>query len=187
MYGLHQVLLDVTGPKKYTAWHFSISKLGLIEQHYPLSAVLAHCADWGDDDDGANGNGELIGVEHEGVTPAGSLYGPVLTGAQLEASVRLNQWIAEQGGYKLSRLPGSKTLFEHNEISDTGTQCPSHRIPWKEYTLHAQLTGQEVATAGYIINQPGLPPLNGIAAAKTEPTSAVVNGYEQHILWIKRG
>lgn len=109
-------------------WHFTVYMDGLVEQHHPLSAILAHAADWGSDNDGANANGELIAIEHEGVA------GQPLTVKQREASVALVKWIAEQGGWEPSRTT-NKTLWEHRELSDTGTSCPSDRIPWAYYTV----------------------------------------------------
>lgn len=134
--GLHSVLDTLTGPKARTAWHFSVLQDGTVEQHYPLDAVLGHCADWGGDADGVDGNGTLIGIEHEGG------YSPTnepLTLKQLAASVELVRWIARQGGWIPARA-GVKTLYEHREISDTGTQCPSGRIPWEEYLVLPRAT-----------------------------------------------
>jgi hypothetical protein len=130
--GLHAVLVDVVSTsKKRTAWHFTVMQDGETEQHYPIDAVLGHAADWGGDNDGVNGNGTLIGIEHEGgFSPANE----PLTPAQRSASVALVKWIAKQGGWAPSRTT-KKTLWEHREISDTGTLCPSDRIPWGYYLI----------------------------------------------------
>lgn len=123
--GLRSELLN---PNRRAQWHFSVYKDGAVDQHWPLTAVLAHGADWGNDNDGANANGELIAIEHEGKA------GEPLTTAQREASVALVRWIAEQGRWEPSRTT-NKTLWEHRELSDTGTACPSDRIPWQHYIL----------------------------------------------------
>ena len=123
--GLHAVLRETSGAKARTAWHFSVMQDGSVEQHYPITAVLGHCADWGGDADGVDGNGTLVGIEHEGVA------GEPLTEAQRESSVALVGWIARERGWIPERR---KTLWEHREISDTGTACPSDRIPWAYYT-----------------------------------------------------
>lgn len=122
--GLYSVLDNVVGSRATVAWHFSVYQNGTVEQHYPIEAVLHHAGNgW------ANAN--LIGVEHEGG------FDPIdepLTPAQRTASVNLVRWIAAQRGWVPSRTT-NKTLFEHNEISDTVTQCPSGRIPWSHYTI----------------------------------------------------
>jgi N-acetyl-anhydromuramyl-L-alanine amidase AmpD len=128
--GAYSVLDTVTGPRRTVAWHFSVYQNGTVEQHYPLEAVLHHAGDWGDDNDGANGNGELIGIEHEGG------FSPVnepLTERQSDASVELVRWIAQQRGWVPSRSY-PRTLWEHREISNEPTECPSGRIPWHRYT-----------------------------------------------------
>ena len=110
------------------AWHFSILKTGLVEQHYPIDAVIGHSGDWGKDQDGANGNGELIGIEHEGVA------GEDLTREQLMASIALVRWLAQQGRWEPSR-EAPRTLWEHRELSDAGTLCPSGRIRWEDFAV----------------------------------------------------
>lgn len=171
--GLHQELTKTTTRK---AWHFSVFQDGTVEQHYPLTAVLAHSADWGGDADGANGNGALIGIEHEGgFNPANE----PLTPAQKEASVKLVQWIAAQRGWVPSRA-APKTLWEHNEISDTGTACPSARIPWAAYVqqiplptptppLSRPLTVLDVAQLYTHFVQPAMAP--GVRTKPLPPTA----------------
>jgi len=117
--GLHHELVRAD---RGAAWHFSVMQDGTVEQHYPLNSVLWHAAD-------AFGNMNYIGIEHEGgFNPANE----PLTVKQREASVKLCQWIAKQAGFSLSRVD-KKTLWEHNEIADKATQCPSGRIPWQYY------------------------------------------------------
>lgn len=97
------------------SWHFSVMTDGAVQQHYPLVASCWHAGS-------KMANIRLIGVEHEG---AGRL-----TEAQIVASVALTRWIAEQGGYALSRT-GNVTLYEHRELYET--DCPNGRIPWDRY------------------------------------------------------
>lgn len=110
--------------ERTAAWHFSVLQDGTVLQHYPITAVLWHSADtWG--------NANLIGIEHEGG------YSPKdepLTASQRAASVSLVKWIAQQGNWIPSRT-GKKTLFEHREIADRPTECPSGRIPWPYYVI----------------------------------------------------
>lgn len=117
--GLQSVLGDEKSPVN---WHFSILKDGTVWQHHPITARLNHAADtWGNDN--------LVGIEHEGRA------GEPLTVAQRQASVALVHWLASERGWLPARTGAAKTLWEHNEISDTGTQCPSGRIPWSYYVL----------------------------------------------------
>jgi len=152
--GLHSVLADVVSTaKKRTAWHFSVMQDGEVEQHYPIDAVLGHCADWGGDGDGVDGNGTLVGIEHEGgLNPADE----PLTTAQRSASVALVKWIAKQGGWMPSRTT-KKTLWEHREISDTGTLCPSGRIPWGYYLISElkPITTDQQALLAYLATTAG--------------------------------
>lgn len=122
--GLYSVLDNTAPPRATVAWHFSVYQNGTVEQHYPIEAVLHHAGNgW------ANAN--LIGAEHEGgFNPANE----PLTAAQRAASVNLVKWLAAQRGWVPSRTV-NKTLFEHNEVSDVATQCPSGRIPWSHYVV----------------------------------------------------
>jgi len=128
--GLLQELRRPTS-ERTAAWHFSVLQDGTVLQHYPLTAVLWHCSDGPSDKDGVDGNGTLIGIEHEGG------FDPTnepLTPAQRSASVALVLWIAGVGGWTPSRTT-NKTLFEHKEIADKPTECPSGRIPWPAYLI----------------------------------------------------
>ena len=118
----YTVLDNVTGDRKTVGWHFSVMKDGTVEQHYPLDARVHHAGN-------LFANNNYIGIEHEGgLSPVTE----PLTAKQREASIALVRWIAAQSGWIPSRT-GQKTLWEHNEVSDTGTQCPSGRIPWEAY------------------------------------------------------
>lgn len=104
------------------SWHFSVLQNGVVLQHYDSAAVTWHCGS-------EQGNGRLIGIEHEGG------FDPVdepLTDAQRNASVALVHWLAGEHGFPLVRGAG---LFEHNEVAPPtdATNCPSHRIPWDAY------------------------------------------------------
>lgn len=131
--GAHSVLDNVAPPRETIAWHFSALQDGVVEQHYPINAVLHHAGNtW------ANMN--TVGIEHEGG------YRPVnepLTSAQREASISLVLWIARQGGWYPSRTVGKRTLFEHTEVSDRVTQCPSGRIPWSAYLVQPYYTPEQ--------------------------------------------
>lgn len=106
------------------AWHFSCLKNGTLYQHYPLNAVLWHAGDWGGDQDGADGNGELIAIEHEGVA------GEQLTPAQIKSSTEFVKWLSAQVGWTPTRVSAGRNQWEHKELSDLPTQCPSGRNPW---------------------------------------------------------
>jgi N-acetyl-anhydromuramyl-L-alanine amidase AmpD len=119
----------LTGPAR-KSWHFTIG-YDRIEQHYPIDANCWHAGD-ADDDGAVNANRDLIGIEHLGVA------GTPLTEWQIEATVRVTQFCADQWGFaKFGRYPVAGaiaqhiwTLAEHTELSDTYTACPSGRIPW---------------------------------------------------------
>lgn len=138
--GLHSVL-EQPDSERVAAWHFSVLYNGTVEQHYPLDAVLWHAGS-----DYAHRN--LIGVEHEGGFVDKS---EPLRPAQLTASVELFHWIAEQGDFTLTRegTKPTKTLWEHKEISDTSTLCPSDRPQWDEYLKVVQVqAGYDFITDG---------------------------------------
>lgn len=124
--GAYTVLDDesVNAQGAYIAasWTFSVTREGQVFQHYELEQSPFHAGSKAQ-------NLRLIGVEHEG-GPPGNLSEP-LTEPQTQASVKLANWIAQQGKFTLSREPATKTLYEHNEV--TTTQCPSGRIPWDRY------------------------------------------------------
>lgn len=135
--GAYSVLDNVVHPRETVAWHFSVMQDGTVEQHYPIDAVLHHAGN-------AWANNNLIGIEHEGG------YSPSnepLTPSQLKSSVLLVKWIAEQGGWVPSRMI---TLYEHNEVSDKVTQCPSGRIPWEEY-IKMPYTAEQQEMVDYLI------------------------------------
>ena len=100
------------------AWHFSCMADGRVFQHYPIDQSPWHAGN-------KAGNVTLIGIEHEGVA------GEALTPQQLAASKALVSWLAAECGWVATRAPGSRTLYEHNEIGTT--TCPNGRIPWLEY------------------------------------------------------
>lgn len=105
-------------------WHLSCLKTGQMFQHAPLNAVLWHAGDWGGDQDGADGNGETIAIEFEGVA------GEQLTQAQIETATKFVHWLSKQAGWKPTRTAVGRNQWEHRELSDLGTACPSSRIPW---------------------------------------------------------
>lgn len=123
--GMVAAMAELDRPDRQASWTFSVGRAGAVLQHFPLNASTFHAGspEW---------NKRLVGIEHEG----GPLSNPSepLTTAQREASVALVRWIAEQGGWEMSRrgiaLP-YRTLWEHREVSST--QCPSGRIPWPAY------------------------------------------------------
>jgi hypothetical protein len=132
--GAFTVLDDesLTAHSTYRAasWHFSVARDGAVYQHYPLEACSFHAGS-------GIQNRRLIGVEHEG-GPPGNVSEP-LTEAQLAASIDLALWIADRGGFVLSRGsgpvgPAPRTLFEHRELA--ATLCPSGRFDavWGRYT-----------------------------------------------------
>ncbi len=116
------------------SWQFSIAKDGVVYQHYPLNASCWHAGSKAQ-------NERLIGVEHEGGPPL-NLSEP-FTEPQVASSVALSQWIAEQGGFTLSRNPAGQTLFEHRDVHNT--LCPSGRVPWERYFPPAIPVGPNVA------------------------------------------
>lgn len=99
------------------AWHFSILMDGRVLQHYAVDAMVWH--------GGSTRAHNMVGVEHEGVA------GEPLTPAQRDASVALARWLAEEWGW--GQLRRRVNLWEHNEVSDRKTDCPSGRIPWAAY------------------------------------------------------
>lgn len=121
------VIHDILDGPRRACWHFTIG-YGWVEQHYPLDWNCWHAGD-ADDDNGVVANVELIGKEHMG------MVGDRLSAYQLDMSVRIDQWAADQMGTEgFARWPDQSfpvwTLCEHNEVSDTPTSCPSGRIPW---------------------------------------------------------
>lgn len=104
------------------SWHFSITKAGLVFQHYDTKAVTWHCGS-------KRENGLRIGIEHEGgLNP----FSEPLTIVQRNASVALVRWLSQSHGFPLVR---KVSLWEHNELAppSDATACPSNRIPWSYY------------------------------------------------------
>lgn len=123
--------------QRSVSWHFSVFRDGHVEQHYPLNASCWHSGN-------AWGNTHLVGIEHEG------RQGDPLTEAQRVASVNLCRWIAQQGGFYMTRN-APRTLWEHNELSST--TCPNGRIPWERYEedkMEVTKLGQTEAVAALV-------------------------------------
>lgn len=120
--GIYQVL-DGT---RRASWHFTVG-YDRIEQHYRLTAHCWHAGDV-DDDGGVAANLELVGIEHLG------LAGETLTDYQVDATVRLTKWCADQFMRDRYALYPEQhrvwTMAEHNQVSNVHTACPSGRIPW---------------------------------------------------------
>ncbi len=140
-HGLYSVL---DGPA-HSSWHFTVG-YARIEQHYPVDAHCWHGNDV-DDDGGLAANIDLVGVEHLGVV------GQPLTEYQVEATIKITRWCAEQHG--MSRFaryptqgPGIWTLAEHKEVGDTPTACPSDRIPWDKILAGLE-HGEELSVGQY--------------------------------------
>lgn len=112
--------LDGFGPRNEASWHFSVLQNGQVYQHYDTLVQCWHA--------GSSYNNTTIGIEHEGGYDP---YDEPLTEAQRVASVNLVRWLSQKHGFALERGNG---LWEHNEVSDKPTLCPSHRIPWAFYT-----------------------------------------------------
>lgn len=123
----------------FKSWHFTIG-YDRTEQHYPVGAYCWHAGDV-DDDGAVAANLDLVGIEFLGRA------GEALTPYQLDMSVRLTRWCAEQEGMaEFSRYPNQAgwTLAEHNEVSDVSTACPSNRIPWTKKIADLQEEEDEV-------------------------------------------
>lgn len=122
------LLYELARPDRSAAWHVSVLRDGTVWQHYPFNNALYHGGS-------AFANYNLIGVEHEG------FVGQPLTVAQGRASVALARWLAQEAGWAgLVRGVRGRTLYEHREVADEITACPSGRIEWDYYlTLPAPL------------------------------------------------
>lgn len=130
--GAHSVL-DGTAR---SSWQFTIGEY--IEQHYPVDAYCWHGGDL-DDDGGVRANIQLVGVEHLGMRPT------PIDDTQVALSAKLSRWLMETNGYTLAVRglgAGAWSLYEHNEVSDVPTACPSGRIRWPE--LMAQIGGGDM-------------------------------------------
>lgn len=127
------------------SWHFSVLKDGTVHQHYDTMAVTWHAGV-------KQINGIFVGIEHEGggYFPNGEPnFSEPLTAAQLEASIALVTYLADEGGYDLVRDDPGRGLHEHNEYY--ATACPSGRIPWEEYTVTAKDKAEVIgAIKGYV-------------------------------------
>lgn len=111
---------ELKSPTRRASWHFSIKQDGTVVQHADTAIRCWHA--------GSVYNNSTIGIEHEGgLNP---VHEP-LTPAQLAASVALVRWLSKTLGFPMVR---QVALWEHHEVSVLGTQCPSGRIPWAEYT-----------------------------------------------------
>lgn len=118
------------------SWQYSVLQNGQVYAHYSDETQAWHA--------GSRFNNFTVGVEHEG---GADPYTEPLTPAQLKASVDLVHWLALAHNFPLERGEG---LWEHNEVSDRPTACPSHRIPWEEYTT-MPLTKEDKADIGQIV------------------------------------
>jgi hypothetical protein len=111
---------ELDNPARRASWHYSVTKDGRVFAHYADEAQTWHA--------GSAFNNSTIGIEHEGgLNPTGE----PLTIPQRDASVALVRWLSATHGFPLVRRTG---LWEHNEVSDEPTACPSHRIPWEFYS-----------------------------------------------------
>lgn len=134
------------------SWCFSITKAGVVYQHYNALAVTWHCGVTGDalPLSAAVGNVALIGIEMEG-GPIGNVSEPWTT-AQYDSVLKLLVWIWQNvPGIKWPTLRSS--LWEHAWLS--ATSCPSNRDPWARLVpdLISRLTG--VTTMFLIRNDSG--------------------------------
>ena len=112
--------LSVLEGPRHSSWQFSITTLGAIYQHYNVTADCWHGADV-DNDDNVRANLDLIGIEDEGFA------GQMLAGAQVITLAHLYSWLQDEHGFQpYVRL---QTVYEHGEVADSWTECPSGRIP----------------------------------------------------------
>ena len=117
---------ELDTPERRASWHYSVLKDGEVFQHYSDEVQAWHA--------GSAFNNSTIGIEHEGgLNPTNE----PLTGLQRNASVSLIRWLAVQHNFKMERRVG---LWEHNEVSDEPTACPSGRIAWEFYTEEDAMT-----------------------------------------------
>ena len=123
-----------------------IWKDGAVWQFYPADYDCWHAGDV-DDDGGVAANIDLVGVEHAGRA------GEPLTEAQFQSSLSVYKWLAEVFNwgppvlYDPSGGPEAwarATMFEHGQVADRYTACPSDRIPHVRYIKEVNaLTEQE--------------------------------------------
>lgn len=152
-----EVKHDSTGPLAPTlgvldthpinSWHFTVDDTG-IYQHYPVDANCWHGNDTDPDQD-VRANIELVGIEHTRVD--GQLS---LTPRQVELTTQLTQWLMESRGFQTAQRYGPAEvqdgwmLFEHNEVGNTPTACPSGRIPWPRILYALQMDTAVVVGLG---------------------------------------
>lgn len=140
--GLPGLFYELARADRGAAWQFSCATDGRILQHYAVDEMVWH--------GGSTRAHNMVGVEHEGVA------GQPLTDPQLEASVELARWLAREWGW--GALRRGVNLFEHNEVSDKITACPSDRINWRAFAEQGGVVAQD-----YYVVRPG-DTFNGIAA-----------------------
>lgn len=100
------------------SWHFSVALDGTIFQHYDTDKQCWHAH--------ASGNVSFIGVEHENAYTNGAPNHDPETDAQVEADVKLLEWLNE-GPYQRQ-----VSLWEHHELPGNSTTCPNGRIRWDD-------------------------------------------------------
>lgn len=123
--GYKDVLLRLStrGPH---SWHFSNMFDGTLYQHYPLTARCWHATE---------ANQSYVGMENEGVGDwRKGRPDPTLTEPQFHTAVQVIRELSEWKGWRPTRTGDTtQTLWEHNEVTrlgGSGSECPSHRIPW---------------------------------------------------------
>lgn len=111
-------------------WHLSNLLNGRLIQHHPFTVRCWH---------GSAFNQSYVGMENEGRTPDGAAVGPVLNDGQIANAVHVAKDLSAWKGWTPKRPTSASdltaTFYEHNEtvrFGGTGTQCPSHRIPWQK-------------------------------------------------------
>lgn len=161
--GLYSALTD---PNRYpTAWHGTVSRDGVLYQHYPVYAGLAH--------GGPNANPIGPGFESEGFA------GEPLTRAQVQTWLRM---IADMSSYtgRVFQRPAESGLVEHGEVAPTA--CPSGRYA----PLYEAIEGGDMALIDEVIQALGgieaIRQWNGPAGTPTGNSLLVGYGLEQQKL-----
>ncbi len=156
--------LGVLDTHPINSWHFTVDDSG-IYQHYPVDANCWHGNDTDPDQD-VRANVDLVGVEHTRVGGA-----MALTTRQVDYTTELTAWLMQTRGFvKAMRLTSAMPawgLYEHNEVGNTPTACPSGRIPWA--TILQTLEGNPV---------PNNPTIEEIALAFASYVHFVRNGFD---------
>lgn len=129
---LHALFSELARTDRDAAWHFSIAKDGRVYQHFAVDQMVWH--------GGSARAHQMVGAEHEGVA------GQPLTAAQRDASVALVRWLGAEWGW--GTLKRRVNLWEHREVSDRVTQCPSGRIPWAAYVSEEPMSNAYIVTRG---------------------------------------